>query len=348
MSLAGLRNPYNFMNRATGAAAPLLADAAPGDALAAAEAVAAAQRALGDKLKEILLPSLEASASGDANDTATQRALGDKLQEILLPALEVYGMKGVSHIINSKSNDGETPLFIAAKNGHWDAARSLLRWGADATIQNTDGETPRSIATKNGHDNVLHALRQGQTPREAADELFVAAEKGDLSVVKRLLDEGGPGHWQVDDVQENGMWPLLVAAAGGHKDVVEALLDKGAVVNKRRLSDGATALSMAAQNEHAIVGLLLDKGAKVDTEYDVDHPARKHVKYVDATNPMHVAALDAQQPQHDALGGGRRCRRKTRRRKTRRRKTRRRKIRRRKTRRRKTHSLRKRKTRQKK
>jgi hypothetical protein len=292
-------------------------------------------RELGAKLRAILLPALEASASGDANDTATQRALGDKLQEILLPALEVYGMKGVSHIINSKSNDGETPLFIAAKNGHWDAVRSLLSWGADATIQNTDGETPRSIATKNEHDNVLHALRQGQTPQEAADELFVAAEKGDLSVVKRLLDEGGPGHWQVDDVQENGMWPLLVAAAGGHKDVVEALLDKGAVVNKRRESDGATALSMAARNKHhAIVGLLLDKGA-----------ARTHV---DATNPMHVAASGAQQPESAQLGGGRRCRRKTRRRKTRRRKTRRRKIRRRKTRRRKTHSLRKRKTRQKK
>jgi hypothetical protein len=152
--------------------------------------------------------------------------------------------------------------------------------------------------------------------------------------------------------------------------VVEKLLKYGANVNPPQVEgvDNVTPLEMAETlNAHrkvyspTILKLLLDVSNLViedgkraslkvlahQSAKQPSHPFHRHddVTHTEepATNPMHVAALDAQKPEYAELGGGRRCRRKTRRRKTRRRKTRRRK-----TRRRKTHSLRKRKTTQKK
>ncbi|KAJ1465229.1 ankyrin repeat-containing domain protein, partial [Baffinella frigidus] len=57
---------------------------------------------------------------------------------------------------------------------------------------------------------------------------------------------------------------LLIAAAKGHQEVVQALVDAGAdkeAPNKMR-DDGATPLSVAAQNGHLpVVRALVDAGA---------------------------------------------------------------------------------------
>ena len=61
------------------------------------------------------------------------------------------------------------------------------------------------------------------------NNLTIFAEKGDVSSVRRLLAEGVP----VDAI-ENGRFnvtPLLVAARGGHLEVVRLLLTSGANIN---------------------------------------------------------------------------------------------------------------------
>ena len=62
-------------------------------------------------------------------------------------------------------------------------------------------------------------------------EIHDAAAKGDLRKVKALLKE----HPELVSAKEGGLgWtPLHVAAYGGHKDVVELLLDKGADVKPK-------------------------------------------------------------------------------------------------------------------
>ncbi|KAK3237557.1 hypothetical protein CYMTET_52372, partial [Cymbomonas tetramitiformis] len=57
--------------------------------------------------------------------------------------------------------------------------------------------------------------------------LYAAASNGQKEVVEALLAKGA----QVDLADKEGMTPLYRAAYNGHKEVVEALLAKGAQVD---------------------------------------------------------------------------------------------------------------------
>jgi hypothetical protein len=66
---------------------------------------------------------------------------------------------------------------------------------------------------------------------------------------------------------------LIMAASGGHTDVVRLLLAKGADVNAKKYR-GQTALMEAAENGHTdIVKILLDKGADVNVRDGYGHTA---------------------------------------------------------------------------
>ena len=42
---------------------------------------------------------------------------------------------------------GDTPLIIAARNGHEDIVEMLLNHGADLTLQNDNGESALDVAS---------------------------------------------------------------------------------------------------------------------------------------------------------------------------------------------------------
>jgi len=87
-----------------------------------------------------------------------------------------------------------------------------------------------------------------------------AAENGDIAATKKLITEGT----DVNAADSNGFTPLMVAVQEGHSEVVNILLDLGAVfdvVNK----DGFTALTLAAGYGHSeVVSILLNKGAFIE------------------------------------------------------------------------------------
>ena len=72
-----------------------------------------------------------------------------------------------------------------------------------------------------------------------------AAKGGHLNIVQLMLDKGA----------DNFNWAMNSAAAGGHRDIVQLMLDKGA-------NDFKRAMKYAALRGHIdIVQLMLDKGA---------------------------------------------------------------------------------------
>jgi hypothetical protein len=94
------------------------------------------------------------------------------------------------------------------------------------------------------------------------DDMFMAAQRGDVEKVRLLLEKGANVNYK--DTIVLGHTPMTIAAAWGHTEVVKLLLDHGASVNQQN-GDGVSALQCAASTSKSdMVKLLLDKGADVN------------------------------------------------------------------------------------
>ena len=156
---------------------------------------------------------------------------------------------------------GCTPdLHKAAREGDADRVRELLDAGADVNVRNADKQ------------------RLQYTP------LHWAAYYGHLEIAEILISRGA----DLDAEDPDYSTPLYLAAEEGHPKVVEFLISKGAEVNVKSSRSGYTPLHRAAwgpvamrkhlgageagivseaelnENYLGIVGMLLEKGAKVD------------------------------------------------------------------------------------
>jgi ankyrin repeat protein len=91
------------------------------------------------------------------------------------------------------------------------------------------------------------------------EQLHFAAQDGDVSEVKRLLNEG----YQPNVFDELGRTPLHYAAEHGHLQVMEVLITSGADVNAHDESViGNTPLRDVAHNcSYEVAKILIDSGA---------------------------------------------------------------------------------------
>jgi ankyrin repeat protein len=186
--------------------------------------------------------------------------------------------------VDSKDNDGPTPLWIAVWYGYEAVVKLLLKTGkVDVDPKDKYGLTPLWIAASNGHEEVVKLLldtgkvdvnlkdKDGQTP------LWLAAWYGYEAIVKLLLDTGKV---DVNLKDKGGRTPLWIAASNGNKAVVKLLLDTGKVDVELKDRDGRTPLWKAASGGYkVVVKLLLDTG-KVDV----------NLKDKDERTPLWIAA----------------------------------------------------------
>jgi hypothetical protein len=167
--------------------------------------------------------------------------------------------------VDQANNNGATPLFIAAQNGHLEVVEVLLEQRANVNQAKNVGATPLYIAAQNGHLAVVKALLEkganiDQACNTGATPLSGAAQNGHLAIVKVLLANGA----NVDQANNNSVTPLYTAAQNDHLAVVKMLLEQRANVNQAN-NNGVTPLYVAAQKGHlAIVKVLLEKGASVN------------------------------------------------------------------------------------
>jgi len=94
------------------------------------------------------------------------------------------------------------------------------------------------------------------------DDMFMAAQEGDVEKVSQLLEKGADVNYK--DKTVFGHTPMTIAAAWGYTNVVRLLLDHGASVDQQD-DGGSTALHRAASTARSeMVKLLLDRGADVN------------------------------------------------------------------------------------
>ena len=184
------------------------------------------------------------SVSHDSVTNVYQAARGGS-SVYLTDLLQRMKTKQRKTALETKTKDGShfvTPLIIAARNGHLNSVKILLRYKADIEDRGT--------------------LKIGDEVAEGCTPLWAAAASGRLDVVKLLIEQNAV----VDSKTSTGSTPLRAAAYHGHLDNVRCLVESGADVNVRNTSE-ATPLYAACYRGHLnIVSYLIDKGAFIDLQ----------------------------------------------------------------------------------
>jgi ankyrin repeat protein len=139
----------------------------------------------------------------------------------------------VSSLVSKPSEDGWTPLHLAAFFGKQDAARMLLNKGAAVNARSTNAmqNMPLHAAAAGKHAEIARLLidhganvdaRQhgGWTPMHAA------AQNGDVPLATILVDAGA----DVSARAENNQRPLDLALTKGQQNMVEFLEMHGAAL----------------------------------------------------------------------------------------------------------------------
>jgi len=143
--------------------------------------------------------------------------------------------------------------------------------GAALPSTSVDGTTPLLQAAYDGDAaRVAALLKAGANPRQAnrygASPLGEAAHRGDVPVMRLVLAAGA----DANETNPEGQTPLMAVARTGNVEAATLLLQHGAKVDTREHWGGQTALLWAAaQNQPAMLRLLISKGADVNARATV-------------------------------------------------------------------------------
>ncbi|CAE7041973.1 ANKRD50 [Symbiodinium sp. CCMP2592] len=143
---------------------------------------------------------------------------------------------------------------------------SALWAGQDPNCVDARGQTAAWKASRNGNLESLHCLNKANADfdipepwtqiliafggdKRGASPVFAASDKGNVAVVRFLLDCGASVNRQVSPGTHVAIFAsaLYAGCQNGNLEIVETLLGALADVNERT-ADGATALMVAAQN----------------------------------------------------------------------------------------------------
>ena len=184
---------------------------------------------------------------------------------------------------NRELLSGETAVMVAARAGSAEVVRQLAAAGADLDRQGSRGQTALMWAAAQRHPEVVQALLDGgadlsvrsdvwtqvmavpphsrpeynrEIPHGGNTALLFAVRAGDLPSARVLVAAGA----DVDDADAWGVSAAALAAHGGHRELLEFLLDNGADPNAA--DAGFAALHDAVmRNDTRMVAALLAHGA---------------------------------------------------------------------------------------
>ncbi|XP_077406128.1 ankyrin repeat and SOCS box protein 3 [Vanacampus margaritifer] len=185
------------------------------------------------------------------------------LKEILSAAAMTAGSSsGFQAYVNSATHEGESACFLAARHGHLDAVRLLIKARANIDQLTNDLSCPLYAAVSNGHKDVVQLLvtKGAKLNRWHTAScwtcLHQAVYQNHADIVRILVQSS-----DLEARDDFKMTPLFVAAQYGRRECLEILVRAGANVNTQA-SDLASPLLLASQEGHlSCVDFLLDHGA---------------------------------------------------------------------------------------
>jgi uncharacterized protein len=173
-------------------------------------------------------------------------------------------------------------FFIAVNRGDERTVAQLLQRGFDPNSRDPKGQTGLILALRDGSPRVAEALwgspQLDVNVRNASGEtaLMMAALRGELAWMKRLLDRGALLH-------HDGWSPIHYAATGPEVKTVALLLERGAPLEASSPGKDTPLMMAARYGAEASVDLLLARGASA---------AAKNERNLDAIDMARNAGRD--------------------------------------------------------
>jgi ankyrin repeat protein len=178
---------------------------------------------------------IDAGASPDAVDAA-----GDT---VLMAAARVGSVDAVALLLDRGARIDavdaayqQTALMVAARENRPDVARLLVERGAKVGLQTRIGATPAWVLPNSvpGFGHGIGIVRGGLPPRGSRapvpgglSALHYAARDGRLDIARTLVAAGA----DVNQVDANGITPLVMAITNNHVGVARFLIDRNADIH---------------------------------------------------------------------------------------------------------------------
>ncbi|UCC39738.1 MAG: ankyrin repeat domain-containing protein [Candidatus Aminicenantes bacterium] len=167
--------------------------------------------------------------------------------------------------VNSKDEDGKTPLHFAVQSGNKEVAEFLFAQGADINAKDAKGNTPLHSALAHKRADIARFLlsKGADVKIKAADGtpvIVIALMRGLKELVVPILDYGQ----DVNEKFEGGLRIIHMASLLGDKEIVEILLDRGADINVKSDENITPLYAAIFLGNTGMADLLLSRGAAKD------------------------------------------------------------------------------------
>ncbi|XP_067833241.1 transient receptor potential cation channel subfamily A member 1-like [Heptranchias perlo] len=180
---------------------------------------------------------------------------------------EILQSEKIQELLNDKDIDGCTPLHYVCRQGLTGSVDKMLALKASLHLKTMDKKSSLHFAAGYGRLNTCRLLLQNINETKLLNEgdekgmtpLLLAAQNGHTKVVQLLLRKGALF------VRDYKCWTSLhYAAFGGYTQTMEVLLQTNITLLDRVDDEGNTALHLAAREGHgSAVCLLLAQGAAI-------------------------------------------------------------------------------------
>ena len=203
-------------------------------------------------------------SNGHINLAYSQSLKGPWTEKVILP----YNASGNIKDWNCENNN---PTATILSNGtvvlvyRADACSTSTGGGAVKAGGNvnqaltTDGGSPLFVASQKGNVDLVKVLLEADgnvnqvRTKDGASPLWMASKNGNVDTVKVLIKAG----CDVNQARTNGCSPLLISSQNGHVATVKALLAAGVNVNQALPTNGVSPLFIASQKNHKNIVLQL-------------------------------------------------------------------------------------------